>query len=123
MVPRRLTNHHHTTTMITLTIDGSGAATDDSCLLTAGRRYIFQWASDVLNAPSTGTLTAAHDWEGGGVAVPSFRNASGTAYSYDLAAVTSGAFEFTAAYSGLFRVLIAGGSVGDIAHFTVAPIL
>ena len=109
--------------MITLPISGGGTATDDSVLLKAGQRYIFQFASDVLNGPSVGTLVAAHDWDDTGVAVPSFRNAAGTAYSYDLSAVTSGAFEFVAAHSGVFRVNVSGAGSGDQLHFAVAPIL
>ncbi len=108
--------------MITLTIDGSGNATDDSVTLTAGRRYVFQFAADVLNGTAGGTLVTAHDWNDAGTAVPSFRNASGTVYSYDLSAVTSGSFEFTAAAPGVFRVNISGAGVGDQLHFAVTPI-
>ncbi len=108
--------------MITLTISGGGTATDDSVTLTAGRRYVFQWAADVLNGTSAGTLTTAHDWDGAGTAVPNFRNASGTIYSYDLAAVTSGSFEFTAAHPGLFRINVSGAGSGDQLHFSVQPI-
>lgn len=109
--------------MITLTIDGSGNATDDSTVLAAGRRFVFQFAKDVLNGPAAGIVTAAHDWGNAGEAVPEFRNAAGTAYSYDLSAVNSGSFEFTAAASGRFRINITGGGAGDLVHFIVTPIV
>jgi hypothetical protein len=108
--------------MITLTISGGGTATDDSTVLTAGRRYVFQFAADVLNGTSAGTLVTANDWGNAGTAVPQFRNAAGTVYSYDLAAVTSGSFEFTAAADGRFRVNVSGAGVADQLHFNVSPI-
>lgn len=109
--------------MITLTIDGSGVASDSSLTLKVGRRYLFQWGKDYLDVPTAGTLVIKNSWgDGESSAVPAIHKTDGTAATWDLSSVSSGSVEFMVAVAGTFEVSISGGTASKIAHFALLDI-
>lgn len=108
--------------MITLTIAGTGIITHEALIITPGQKYLFEWADDIIDGPSAGTLAISNIWSPDTTGQPAIHKPDGTAATWNLASVNSGGIEFRCSHPGNFNVAITGGTVAKIVHFNLIPI-